>query len=160
MKYICWIILLLPFWSKAQQSSIDPQWLLGDWMRVYRGDTLIESWSRQSDSLYIGSAYKKLGADKQELENVKLIRRNGVWFYEAKVEKQNAGRTIPFKAKRGDENFMLFENEEHDFPNAISYRRVHADSLVAVISGYFKGNIKDITFPMSRIGSVPKSSGK
>jgi hypothetical protein len=151
MKYGWIFILLMPFLSKAQQSEIDPVWLLGDWMRVYRGDTLIESWSRVSDTLYLGSAYKKLGADKQELENVKLLKRNGIWVYEAKVEKQNAGRTIPFRAKRGDENFMLFENEEHDFPNAITYRRVNADSLVAVISGYYHGNIKDITFPMSRI---------
>jgi hypothetical protein len=45
---------------------------------------------------------------------------------------------------------MVFENEQHDFPQQISYQKLSRDSLVAEISGVIKGEFRAQQFPMRK----------
>lgn len=45
---------------------------------------------------------------------------------------------------------VTFENPQHDFPQRISYRRIRADSVVAMISGTVNGRTRGSSFPMVR----------
>ena len=50
----------------------------------------------------------------------------------------------------GGDDFMVFENPEHDFPTKITYKKINADSIVAEISGNRNGKQASELFPMKR----------
>lgn len=58
---------------------------------------------------------------------------------------------VHFAAKAVSETKLVFENQQHDFPQIISYTRMGSDSLIAEISGIKKGEKEKRTFPMKRL---------
>ena len=50
-----------------------------------------------------------------------------------------------------EQDTIVFENPQHDFPQIISYTKINADSLVAEISGSKNGQELKQTFPMKRV---------
>jgi hypothetical protein len=58
---------------------------------------------------------------------------------------------VRFILKASSDQKLVFENQQHDFPNIISYTKINADSLVAEISGVKNGQKQKQTFPMKRL---------
>jgi hypothetical protein len=56
-----------------------------------------------------------------------------------------------FTATALDDTSVKFENPKHDFPQEIVYRRVGADSVVAVTAGPANGQRREIAFPFKRV---------
>jgi hypothetical protein len=126
-------------------------WLLGDWKnKTARGITM-ESWKKLNDSTYLGKSYQLRGMDTVSAEHIRLEEHHDKLYYIPTVKNQNEGKQVTFTMSESSADSFVFENPEHDFPQKITYNRINKDSLVAEISGSYKGKQRAIKFPMGRI---------
>lgn len=112
---------------------------------------MYENWTKASDLEFIGKSYILKGNDTTVFENIQLIQKQGSLFYIPTVKDQNNNLPVSFSSKSISDNEFIFENQKHDFPQIISYKKITQDSLVAEISGTVNGQKRKQTFPMRRI---------
>ncbi len=74
--------------------------------------------------------------------------KDGKLVYHARIGPQTPG--TPFTLTRAGEGEAIFENQAHDFPQRILYRRVSADEIHAQVDGIDKGKPRAQNFPMKR----------
>jgi hypothetical protein len=80
-------------------------------------------------------------------EKVRLEQRKNDLFYIVSVPNQNEEQPVAFKLTSSTNDYLVFENPEHDFPKKITYKLVTKDSLYAEISGDGKSQ----GFPFTKI---------
>lgn len=126
-------------------------WFLGEWGNTSKEGELTERWKKENDSLFLGESYFVVGGkDTVFAEHVKLWESNGKLTYTAKVPNQNDNEAVDFVMTSSNENQIVFENPQHDFPNKIVYNKIGRDSLVAEIFGTEKGKPKSEKFAMKK----------
>jgi hypothetical protein len=91
------------------------------------------------------------GKDTVILETIQLISRAGQLQYIPSVNGQNHNKPVVFTATDISMDRLVFENQEHDFPQRISYMRLGDDSILAVISGIRNGKERKQEFPLKRV---------
>lgn len=116
-------------------------WLTGHWRATdSAGRTHEERWSPATGGIMLGFGHSRhadrdLGSEIMRIE----VRRTGI-TYTAHPEAQNPG--TPFRltelalARRGE---LRFENEAHDFPTRIMYRRIAADEMLVRVENDDEG---------------------
>ena len=131
MKIFIILILLIPINLSAQLDSIN--WILGEWVMNYERAYLTESWEKISENSIEGSGITRDNESDSTLfsESLRILDMNGEIFYLAKVRQNRF--PIPFKLTYQDSNKIIFENENHDFPQIINYIRLNNDSLKVII---------------------------
>ena len=72
-------------------------------------------------------------------------------FYIPTVKNQNAGLPVSFATKNISQTQLVFENQQHDFPQIISYTKINTDSLLAEIKGTKNGKERKEIVSMKRI---------
>lgn len=138
--------------SFAQDGPINKmQWLIGVWQNKSSKGTLYELWTIASPNEYTGKSYYRKGKDTVVLENIQLIQEKNKLHYIPTVKNQNNGLPVKFQMISITDSSIVFENQQHDFPQVISYRKISPDSLLAQISGMRNGQIQQQSFPMSRL---------
>ncbi|HYC83607.1 MAG TPA: DUF6265 family protein [Chryseosolibacter sp.] len=146
MKTLLFIFIALSQSAMAQtnHSLDDVGWLCGTWERldVKPGKTGKEIWTCGQDEL-VGQGITLSGTDTVFIEKIKIIASEGNLFYVADVPENKA----PVRFKFTDLSAAAFtcENDAHDFPKKITYRK-DGDILLATISG----NGKSITYRFAR----------
>ena len=135
---------------KNTSQLTNTHWLEGTWANQTQRGTIYEAWTLQSDQSLTAKSYKINAADTIVLETVRLIQENRTLFYIPQVNNQNKGKPIRFALKSIDQNQMVFENPQHDFPQFITYTKIGKDSLVAEISGKRNGQLQRRSFPMKK----------
>ncbi|MEZ2334851.1 DUF6265 family protein [Mucilaginibacter sp. RCC_168] len=136
---------------KKQQHIKKAVWLLGDWQNKTAKGISTESWKKLNDSTFLGKSYVLRGADTVSAEHIRLEERHGNLLYTPTVKNQNEGKPVIFTMTTASAEGFVFENPEHDFPQKISYNLIGKDSLMAEISGTYKGKQRAIKFPMGRV---------
>ncbi len=131
----------------AQKAS----WLLGGWQSSASNSQLYEYWSVQNDTVFSGVGYVINGKDTGSKENIKLELHGQDLYSIPSVNNQNEGKPISFKLTSAENQKLVFENPQHDFPQKITYELIKEDSLVATISGLIEKDIHSQYFPMKRI---------
>lgn len=126
-------------------------WLMGTWEIKSSKGVLYESWKKGSYNEFVGKSYIIKDNDTLVLETIQLINESDRIFYIPTVNNQNEGLPIRFEAKTFAKDSLLFENQEHDFPQNISYTKITKDSIVAKISGTVNGEVRSQTFRMRRV---------
>ena len=127
-------------------------WLIGKWGSKEEGVETTEIWGKENDSVYAGSSYSiKMGTDTISFERIRLEKQTGKWMYIPVVNSQNKDKIIKFALTSSNHDELIFENPQHDFPQKISYKLIHKDSLLAEISGVYKGKEQSEKFPMHRL---------
>ena len=121
--------------------------MIGEWK--LEDKPVIEKWS-YVDGLFKGSVFVISGADKVITEEIRIIENDDGIFYEANVEDQNQGEPVLFKLILSEENKIIFENKDHDFPQRITYVLIGNNKLIATIEGIVNEGSKSITFNYSR----------
>jgi len=145
-------IITLCAWTKKQNNDIKKaEWLIGTWENKSPRRTVYETWSKTSDIEFTGKSYILKEADTIVFENLRLVQEQNKLIYIPTVKNQNDGLPVRFTSKTITETELVFENLQHDFPQIISYTKIGADSLVAVISGTKNGQERKQTFPMKRL---------
>ena len=83
-------------------------------------------------------------------ESISLELRENELFYIPTVGDQNNAQPINFKFISIENNEIIFENKEHDFPQRIIYKNPESDSLYARVEGNDNGKFRKEEFFMKR----------
>lgn len=146
-------MLLLSAGLPKQTHDLDSLvWLVGTWENHTPRGTVFEAWKKVSEQELRGMSYMLNQEDTVVLETIQIIQeKDGLWYIPT-VNNQNDGEPVRFEKTNLTDRMVQFENPQHDFPQVITYERVSADSLVAVISGNLNGQPRSHAFPMKRSG--------
>ena len=126
-------------------------WLIGMWSAQLNDRSSFEEWKKFNDSVYVGRSYSIDKGDTVSSESIKLVQQGEEIHYIPTVKDQNNNMPVAFRLTLLDSSTMIFENQAHDFPQRITYRRISPDSLVAEISGTIKGEYNAQQFPMRMV---------
>jgi hypothetical protein len=112
------------------------EWLLGNWEMATGQGTLTESWTKISDTLWMGSGvFVSETGDTAFHEELKIVTRADTLYYIPTVSDQNGGLPVKFKERLIGETEIVFENPAHDFPQIIRYEKTSDTSVHAMVSG-------------------------
>ena len=128
-------------------QSID--WFIGRWENTSDEGTLSETWKQESDSSLAGETYFVSNGDTLFRESIRLVETGGKLNYIPVVSDQNDGKAVVFTQTHSSANTIVFENQQHDFPQKIHYTQRN-DSLIAVVSGKEKDKPRREVFAMKR----------
>lgn len=127
------------------------EWLIGNWGNTSQEGILTETWIKVNDSVYNGATYFTVKNDTVFSEDVKLKETNGKLTYVVTVPDQNDGKAVNFNMTSITVDNVVFENPKHDYPSKLTYTKIDADSIVAMISGVKNGIPAKETFAMGRL---------
>lgn len=148
---VCIPVLLFACNYGGKKDLTNAEWVLGTWKNNTQKAIIYESWKKETDQKYSGKSIMVMGKDTNELERIVIQQEEGESFYIPIVKNQNKGLPVRFKATTLSRDLLVFENPKHDFPQTISYTRIHEDSIVAEISGTINGKVEKETYPMKRV---------
>lgn len=138
--------------TKSANPLETANWLIGKWGSSENGTDVTEIWTKENDSVYTGISYSiRDKKDTVSFERIRLEQQNDKLVYVPVVKDQNAGEIVKFTLTSSAAQELIFENAEHDFPQKISYKLIAKDSLLAEISGIYKGSKQFEKFPMHRM---------
>jgi len=128
--YFLLVIVVLSSCNKTQEFQFD--WLLGNWERTNdsKENKTYESWTKKSDTEYIGLGCTLKGKDTVFKENIQLIKEKEKWIF--KVIGVNENSTL-FPVSSLTKASFTCKNPENDFPKQIIYS-FDGKKLNAVIS--------------------------
>lgn len=146
-------LLLVSYgWRNTAGPSLEKlEWMIGTWENKTRRGNVYETWTRNHSKAFAGKSYMINGADTMVFENIQLLEEAETLFYIPTVKNQNGGLPVRFRLKELSDSSVLFENPEHDFPQAIAYTKKGRDSLLAEISGWRADKLVRVNFPMKKI---------
>ena len=151
------LLLMASAWSSSL-LALSPDagikalhWLSGRWCNGAGASVSEEYWLPARGELMLGVSRTVKNERAVAFEFLRVAEVDGVVTYLAQPE----GRPeTAFKRTGGGENWVRFENPQHDFPTRIEYRR-EGDVLTAEIAGPGKeGKEKVIPFPFQRCPDV------
>jgi hypothetical protein len=156
MKFKIFTIVLPIFifcsWTLQQHTKIKKAaWLTGTWENKTQRGSVYETWTKLSEVEFSGKSYMLKDQDTIVFETVRLIQEQNNIFYIPQVKGQNEGLPVRFRSTIISDKELVFENQEHEFPQLISYTKINADSLVARISGTKNGKERQQQFRMKRV---------
>jgi len=122
--------------------------MVGTWQ--VDGKDQYEEWKRV-DRWLLGRSYEVTKGDTVTLETMQITYREGELYYVPTVADQNNGQPVLFHFINGSPRQVIFENEAHDFPQRIGYKKKSAKHVEAWIEGVTKsGEEKRMVFQMKR----------
>ncbi len=116
------------------KSKVSFDWMLGSWQRSNDkvGQKTYESWSKLTDTLYLGLGYTLKEQDTIWREHVRFFKKDTSWYFSVKGK----GDTLStdFMLSKITTQSFVCENPNNEFPKMISYN-LKGDSLFAKITG-------------------------
>ncbi len=141
-KIVISVSCLLSFVSAIAQTNNERppgkfkqlEWLTGNWRMINskKGMSGTESWTKISDSAFTGTGITLHGSDTAALEKLKIIKKGKDIFYIADLRENK--EPVYFRMIKITSHEFVCENQEHDFPKMISYKKEN-NMLTATISG-------------------------
>ncbi len=124
------------------------KWMLGKWESKTAEGVLYEEWQKGDDSTYLGHAFAiSFEGDTTFSEKALITQRQGTITYSVTVNNEETTDFIMVS----NEKVVVFENEEHDYPQRIIYEKSNADSLYAKIEGKVDGELTSEEFKYAKI---------
>jgi uncharacterized protein DUF6265 len=123
-------------------------WLAGCWERT-NGERLVEEhWMKPRGGTMLGMGRTVVGEKTSEFEHMQIREEAGQLVFTAKPSGQ---AEASFRSIEVTGTSVVFENQAHDFPQRVIYRRQEDGSLLARIEGEDSGKTKGVDFPMQRV---------
>jgi hypothetical protein len=88
-----------------------------------------EHWGQMKNDTMSGEGAFLTNGKLEASEYLRIVNTPWGLVYEATVINQNEGRTIGFQLIDSNDSMLVFENQQHDFPNRISYFFINDSSL-------------------------------
>ncbi len=140
------ISLLLVSTAHGDLSAL--QWLAGCWTQDGRDAGPVEQWTLPAGGTMLGMNRIVSGGRTIAFEYMRIaVNKDDMVEFIASPSGQETAR---FKMVSMNENEVVFENPEHDFPTRIIYRLLIDGSLLGRIEGIDKGTPRTAEFPMTR----------
>ena len=145
-------ILMIGSWTQKESEIKKLEWLLGTWETKTPKGNLYETWTQKSTTELQGKSYYLNKKDTILFESVRLIEKDKKLHYIVSVKGQHDEQPVDFVSKSGSNpTSLIFENQQNDFPQTITYKKIRKDSLFAEISGIMNGKMARQAFPMKKI---------
>jgi uncharacterized protein DUF6265 len=123
---------------EKQNNLKNLEWLSGYWTAEIDGTKMEELWLPESNGNMIGIHRDSFKSGKVFFEYLKIVETDNLFAYYASPMGKN---TTEFKLISLNEQKVVFENLENDFPQKIIYS-LSEDTLFVRIEGYVDGNLK------------------
>lgn len=136
----------LSTFSLLAQSVENLPPLSGKWVGSVNGERYVENWTCSENSCE-GRASSFRGDTEHQAEIMRIMEFAGHWHLLVWMDE---GPAVAFTLTAADEDTMIFENKDNDFPKLISYT-VTADSLNAYITGPGKEGDMRLDFKLKRV---------
>ena len=101
-------------------SQLD--FLIGTWKLETKDQ--FEVWDKNEKNELIGQSFSIKNNQKVISETLIVKEVNKQVIYEATVLDQNEGRPVQFILNKDDSSCFSFENDRHDFPKKIQYKKI------------------------------------
>ena len=125
-------------------------WLAGHWRLEKGGRVIDEYWMAPAGGVMLGMG--RTVSKGKELEHEFLQIREGPGGELYYVALPSGQKEAAFKAQSLSDTEVVFENKEHDFPQAIGYSQGPEDTMLAYIEGPGpNGETKRIEFAYKRV---------
>lgn len=153
--YILLCALVLTSCQDVEQTTkLDKlSWLVGNWQMKMEEATFYETWQKVSDNKLEGSGVLvNSNGDTLFSEDISIVLRADILYYEPIVSNQNNGELVSFKEAVLEDTIIRFENLQHDFPQIICYTITKDKKIHAYVSGTKDGkeNRSDFYFELMR----------
>jgi hypothetical protein len=143
-----WSLAALFLGLQQPPSQIDSlQWLAGCWTMTRGPEVVEEHWMRPSGGTMLGMGRTVRAGKTTEFEYVQIREDSGRLVYDARPSGQ-APAVFPL-LKIGDSE-VVFEDQAHDFPQRVIYRRNADGTVAARIEGSKNGQVRGIDFPYQK----------
>jgi hypothetical protein len=133
MKILAAICLSFLFASCNENKISQVDFLVGTWKM--EGKEQYEFWEKNQKGELIGNAYKLVNNEKSIAETLSIKSVGKQVIYEAIVFNQNDRETIEFILNPEHNEYLSFENLNHDFPKKIQYKIISTDSIKVRVLG-------------------------
>jgi len=125
-------IMVLAF-SCVDKKSIELDFLVGTWKRENK--ELYEVWEKNKSSEINGHSFIIKDNKKTITETLVIKKIDNQFVYEATVPDQNEGITVQFTLNTEADSILSFENDKHDFPKKIQYRKINNNQIEVSVLG-------------------------
>lgn len=136
--------------EKPKSKLEKADWLLGAWVGEAGGNRMSETWVKAGNSAYKAETYLTFGTDTLFREYSRLNKAGSSLHCIITIPDQNDAKPVVFKLTKQEDDLLVFENQEHDFPQVIVYQH-QGDSIIAEISGMQGGKFAKERFAMGRV---------
>ena len=128
------LICLFSFLLACSETKMEKtDFLVGTWKM--EGKDLYEVWEKNENNEFTGYSYELQKNKKTITETLSLKRIDDRIVYEATVSNQNEGKTIQFVLNTEVKTYFSFENDQHDFPKKIQYKKISNDEIQVRVLG-------------------------
>lgn len=131
-------------------GSFDPKKLIGNWRHADNQQIFYENWVRV-DNAFRGTGFVVDKRDTIMIEHMQMLEEDEIWNFKVQVSNQNNGESVVFEQSYADENQIVFANEDHDYPQFITYDLISKDELDVEISGDQNGVARKQIFRFSKV---------
>lgn len=136
--------------SKNKTKIIGADWILGAWENKSDEGTLLESWKKLNDSVFVGESYFINEKDTLHSEQMQLKQKGENLFYISNIKGQNSDKPVTFAQNTEIENQLVFENPTNQYPRKISYKPTGKDQITIQVSGIQQGKPSLDNFVMKK----------
>ncbi|MNY04963.1 hypothetical protein D3C86_1376660 [compost metagenome] len=140
----------VPVIERTKSKLEKADWLLGAWVGESGGARMTETWVKYGDNSYKAETYLMFGTDTVFREYSRLNKAGSSLHCIITIPDQNDAKPVVFKLSKQEDDLLVFENHEHDFPQVIVYQH-KGDSVIAEISGNQDGKFATERFAMARV---------
>lgn len=136
--------------TPGPSNGFNPEKLLGNWRHTDNKQIFYENWV-STNSAFQGTGFVVDKRDTIMIEHMQLLRVADSWNFKVQVSNQNNGESVVFEQASSDHNQIIFSNENHDYPQFITYELVSEDELDVQISGDQNGVARKQIFHFTRV---------
>ena len=136
--------------SKNKTKIIGADWILGTWENKSDEGTLLESWKKLNDSVFVGESYFINEKDTLHSEQMQLKQKGEKLFYISKIKGQNSDKPVTFPQNIEIEKQLVFENPTNQYPRKISYKPTGKEKITIQVSGIQLGKPSLDNFVMKK----------
>lgn len=155
MRYLLMLLFFFSHFSLAQNETENDFHLFlnkleGLWIVEPSQHPLYEYWELINDGQLKGFGFSLINHDTLISEKLKIINEKSDYYYVAEVTNQNKGNPVYFKLVPNDK-MLVFENNEHDFPNRIIYDFQDENLINVTVESSDNENPRQIKLILKRI---------
>jgi hypothetical protein len=127
-------------------------WLDGCWAGTVNQRDFREQWSPLRGGVLLGVGSTVFQGNLQSYEYLRIeARPDGVYYVAIPSGKKEDAFKLVSITTADQHTIFTFANPDHEFPQRIIYRRAAEGWLYATIEGKFKGEDRQVIYPMRRI---------
>lgn len=133
MRSTIGIVILGLFITCAESKISRFDFMNGTWKM--EGKEQYEVWEPAGKGQLKGYSFKFHDNEKIITETLSIKISDHSIVYQANVPDQNEGKSISFTLNGDIKEYLSFENNRHDFPKKIQYRRIDDDEIEVSVLG-------------------------